>query len=425
MTQARGHWRHERQWNKEQRHMDQSGKKSRKMEGNGKWIRNDCSRSICWQCAKQKKSSARSSSTRTVPERCEAGRTRGGEHHGATHRGPDWLWLIQRQTSPVNRDTKSNTKELMPRRADELKPHRWQSLPHFSLRPLFPLSNESVDSAALLKFHSFSWNTCVSTCFWIQSNLSQQRPVDLSTRDSVLCLEQSTKSLPCPLSKTYRHIRFFLCVVMTPALMSAGPLKDEIRRPIEERRNTVKGDKHQLSKRIKACIRDRKRTKRQEKIQRILEEFRGIKSFSCTTSGRKRTVVPKVKNDRGETITSRKGVANVFGAFYSKLYAENRLGEEVQDPQNLEIRMNTEQKSYHEDLRNEIPEFTQVEIQAAIDSFNKGEASDNTGRRRQDKRRNDKRNDKTDLQRSVEARGLHTRNMKDNTYKSDQCGRSW
>ena len=91
--------------------------------------------------------------------------------------------------------------------------------------------------------------------------------------------------------------------------------------------------------------------------------------------------------------------------FTSKLYAENRLGEEVQDPQSLEIRMNTEQKSCHEDLRNETPEFTQVEIQAAIDSFNKGEASDNTGRRRQDKRRNDKRNDQTDLPRSVEAGG--------------------
>ena len=34
-------------------------------------------------------------------------------------------------------------------------------------------------------------------------------------------------------------------------------------------------------------------------------------------------------------------------------------------------------------------------------------------------RRNDERNDQTDLQRSVEVRGLHTRNMEKNTYKSD------
>ena len=51
---------------------------------------------------------------------------------------------------------------------------------------------------------------------------------------------------------------------------------DEIRRFIDERRTTVKGYKHQLkefSKKMKTCIRDRQRAKRQEKIQRILEEF--------------------------------------------------------------------------------------------------------------------------------------------------------
>ena len=69
----------------------------------------------------------------------------------------------------------------------------------------------------------------------------------------------------------------------------------------------MKRDKHQLkdlNKKIKKCKRDTKRTKRQEKIQRILEEFRGIKSRSCIKSGRKRTLIPKVKNDKGETIKS-------------------------------------------------------------------------------------------------------------------------
>ena len=111
---------------------------------------------------------------------------------------------------------------------------------------------------------------------------------------------------------------------------------EEIRRLIEERRNIVKGDEHQLndlSKKIKKSASEtQKRTKRQEKIQRNLEEFRGIKSRSCIKSGRKRTLIPKVKNDKGETITSRKGIANVFGEFCSKKYAENQLGEEVQDP---------------------------------------------------------------------------------------------
>ena len=123
--------------------------------------------------------------------------------------------------------------------------------------------------------------------------------------------------------------------------------------------------------------------------------------------GRKMTLIPKAKNDKGETVTSRKGVANVFGEFYSKLCAENQLGEEVQDPQNLETRMNTEKKSCNEDVRNEIPEFTQDEVQAAIDSFKKGKASDNNRTWAEDIKTCDettKKNDKTDLQRSVEAR---------------------
>ena len=91
--------------------------------------------------------------------------------------------------------------------------------------------------------------------------------------------------------------------------------------------------------------------------------------------GRKRTHIPKVKNDKGETITSRKGIANVFGEFCSKLHAENQLGQEVQDPQNQETIMNTEKKNCNEDVRNEIPEFTQDEVQAATDSL----ASDNNG----------------------------------------------
>ena len=34
-------------------------------------------------------------------------------------------------------------------------------------------------------------------------------------------------------------------------------------------------------------------------------------------------LIPKVENDKGDTITSREGIANVFGEFYSKLYADD------------------------------------------------------------------------------------------------------
>ena len=50
---------------------------------------------------------------------------------------------------------------------------------------------------------------------------------------------------------------------------------DEIRSLIEERRSIAKGDRQQLrevSKTIKQCISDRKKNKKQDKIQRILED---------------------------------------------------------------------------------------------------------------------------------------------------------
>ena len=52
--------------------------------------------------------------------------------------------------------------------------------------------------------------------------------------------------------------------------------------------------------------------------------------------------------------------------FYSKLYAEERLGEEVRDPHNSETRMNTGRESSNDDVQDEIPEITQDEVQTAI-----------------------------------------------------------
>ena len=146
----------------------------------------------------------------------------------------------------------------------------------------------------------------------------------------------------------------------------------------------------------------------------------GIKRKSSIKSGRRRTFIPKVKNDKGETITSRNGIANVFGEFYRKLYDETQLGEEIQESENMETRMSNENKSCNEDMGNGIPEFTQDEVQASIDKLQhkvKQLHQRNPGRRHQNLRRNDERIDQTDLQRSVEARGLHAHQKHaENTY---------
>ena len=85
---------------------------------------------------------------------------------------------------------------------------------------------------------------------------------------------------------------------------------------IKERKTIDRKNKERLkevSKKINQSIRDRKRTKRQEKIQKLLEEFKRIKTISNIKSARKKTLIPKIRDDSDEIITSRRGTANVFG----------------------------------------------------------------------------------------------------------------
>ena len=45
-----------------------------------------------------------------------------------------------------------------------------------------------------------------------------------------------------------------------------------------------------------------------------------------------------MKSEKGETVTSRKGIANVFGESHSKPYAEERFDEEEQGPHRSQTR---------------------------------------------------------------------------------------
>ena len=74
----------------------------------------------------------------------------------------------------------------------------------------------------------------------------------------------------------------------------------------------------ELSKSNKKCIRDKKRVKRQQVVQKNLEDFKGVSNIPGIKSAEKKVLTTKVKHERGETITSRKGIANVFAEFYKK-----------------------------------------------------------------------------------------------------------
>ena len=58
--------------------------------------------------------------------------------------------------------------------------------------------------------------------------------------------------------------------------------------------------------------------KRQQDIQRTLEDFKGVKNNPRNQICKQRVFFAKIKNEKEEIITSRKGVANVFGELYKK-----------------------------------------------------------------------------------------------------------
>ena len=114
-------------------------------------------------------------------------------------------------------------------------------------------------------------------------------------------------------------------------------IKDaEILRLIEERRSTPKEEKQRLkevSKCIKKCIREK--MKRQQDIQRNLEDFKRVRNILGIKSAKKKVLITKMSNDKGGCITSRKGIADVFGEFYKRLYedkekddSEHELGDD-------------------------------------------------------------------------------------------------
>ena len=83
----------------------------------------------------------------------------------------------------------------------------------------------------------------------------------------------------------------------------------EIRRLIEERRNTPKEEKQRL-KEVSKCKKNVSETEKNEKtadIQRILEDFKGVKNIPGIKSAKKRVLITKIKNEKGRNLT--KGIA--------------------------------------------------------------------------------------------------------------------
>ena len=108
--------------------------------------------------------------------------------------------------------------------------------------------------------------------------------------------------------------------------------------------------------------------KRQMDIQRILEDFKGIRNIPGINSAKKRVFITKIKNEKGECITSRKGIADAFGEFYKRLYEDSERDDSEHE--------------MSDDKR--IPAITTEELQSAISKLKTGKSPDSNGIRAED-----------------------------------------
>ena len=141
----------------------------------------------------------------------------------------------------------------------------------------------------------------------------------------------------------------------------------EIRRVIEERRSTPKEEEKRL-KEVSKCI--RKMHQRQEKnekadghpknsrrIHRCQRNIPGIKS------AKKRVLITKMKNEKGENISSHEGIANVFGEFHKKIHNDNEQDEYEQEIRENGNESNTDVHINDTEEMTRIPEITTEELQ--------------------------------------------------------------
>ena len=124
--------------------------------------------------------------------------------------------------------------------------------------------------------------------------------------------------------------------------------------------------------------------KRQQDIQRILEDFKGGRNIPGIKSAKKKVLITKIKNDKGECITSRKGIADVFGEFYKRLYEDNEKDDSEHELGDDDNYSSTDVHNNNIEETAGIPEITTEELQTAINKLKKGKFPDSKGIRAED-----------------------------------------
>ena len=185
---------------------------------------------------------------------------------------------------------------------------------------------------------------------------------------------------------------------------------EEILALVQERKTVKKEEKERIrevSEKIQTCIREEKRIGKKRKLKRFQKNSQGTNNISNIKSAKKRILIQKVKNMKGEVITTRKGIANVFAKFSTELYED---GEAEATTREKEAEVCSESERKMPVKFESIPDFTTSEIQDAIDRFKKVKSRKQQwiqSRTEKMLRRNE-REDKADLQQGNAPQFLHT-----------------
>ena len=107
--------------------------------------------------------------------------------------------------------------------------------------------------------------------------------------------------------------------------------------------------------------------KRQQDIERILEEFKGVRNIPGIKTAKKRVLITKIKNEKGECITSRKELP---------MLSENSTKDFTRTEKNSSVQEESDGKR--------ILEITSEELQRAICKLKSGKSPDGNGIRAED-----------------------------------------
>ena len=191
----------------------------------------------------------------------------------------------------------------------------------------------------------------------------------------------------------------------------------KIRRFIEER-STSNGETQRwkdLSKQTQKCIRDKKRAKKQE-IQRILEDFKGIRNIPGIKSATRRVLITKMKNEKCEVISIRKGSCQCLWSLQKTIRWQRTRRKWTGTLREWDWKQHQWAKQRYEwDEKNSRDHDWRI----TDCNHRLKKTQRNQSRRHQSLRRRDERDGEANLQRVSKASWIYTRNKSRSENKSE------